>query len=199
MSSSAVTNRCDPAQSDDQIVMSYVKYQIALCFRILYDRYAGKIYGKALTMLKDDMQAEDATQEILTKVFLNMDKFAGRSKFSTWVYSVTYNYCIDSIRKGKKAKSIFADELENPPDLVDEDALDEALLAMEVDQLKQVLAALPEGDRSVLLMKYQDDMSIIEISNVIQKNDSAVKMQIKRAKEKARKIYESLFPEHIQR
>lgn len=194
MSSSAVTNRCDPKQPDDQIVMAYIKYQIALCFRILYDRYAGKIYGKALTMLKDDGKAEDATQEIFTKLFLNMDKFAGRSKFSTWVYSVTYNYCIDSIRKGKKAKSIFSEELDNPPDLVDEDALDEALFAMEVEQLKQVLAALPEGDSSVLLMKYQDDMSIDDISDIIQKNSSAVKMQIKRAKEKAKKIHESLFP-----
>ncbi len=196
MSSSAVANRCSPHHTDDQVVMAYVKYQAALCFRILYDRYAGKIYGKALTMLKDETQAEDATQEIFTKVFLNIHKFAGRSKFSTWVYSVTYNYCIDNIRRGKKAKSIFTDELDNPPDLVDEDALDEALLAMEVDQLKQVLAALPEGDRSVLLMKYQDDMSINDISDIIQKNDSAVKMQIKRAKEKARKIHETLFPQH---
>lgn len=196
MSFTAVTNKCNPKHSDDQVVMTYIKYQAALCFRILYDRYASKIYGKALTMLKDEALAEDATQEIFTKLFLNLDKFGGRSKFSTWVYSVTYNYCIDSIRRGKKNKSIFTEELDNPPDLVDENALDEALFAMEVEQLKQVLAELPEGDRSVLLMKYQDDMSIREISDIIQKNESAVKMQIKRAKEKAKKIHGELFPYH---
>lgn len=198
MSSSTVATKCSPIQSDDQVVLAYLKYQAALCFRILYDRYAGKIYAKALTMLKDEVLAEDATQEIFTKLFLNLDKFGGRSKFSTWVYSVTYNYCIDSIRRRKKTKSIFTDEIDNPPDLVDAEVLDEALFAMEVEQLQHVLGELSEGDRSVLLMKYQDDMSIKDIADIIQKNESAVKMQIKRAKEKAKKIHEELFPHHLE-
>ncbi len=196
MSSTAAANNCSPKHTDDQVILAYLKYQAATCFRILYDRYAAKIYGKALTMLKDEALAEDATQEIFTKLFLNLSKFSGKSKFSTWVYSVTYNYCIDHIRRGKKAKSIFTDELDNPPDIVDEDALDEALFAIEVQQLKRVLSELPDGDRTILLMKYQDDMSIRDIADIIQKNDSAVKMQLKRAKEKAKKIHEELFSHH---
>lgn len=194
MSSHAAAPTCSPELSDVQVIQTYLKHQASTCFRILYDRYAGKIYSKAITMLKDEAMAEDATQEIFTKIFLNLNKFSGKSKFSTWVYSVTYNYCIDYIRRGKKAKKLFTDELENPPDLPSDDVPDEALLTMEVNQLKRVLAELPEGDRSVLLMKYQDEMSIKDIAGIIGKRESAIKMQLKRAKEKAKRIHSELFP-----
>lgn len=195
MNSYAVAPPCSPDLDDTVVIERYLKNQANVCFRILYNRYAGKIYSKAITMLKDEDIAEDATQEIFTKIFLNLNKFSGKSKFSTWVYSVTYNYCIDYIRRGKKAKKLFTDELENPPDLQAEEVPDEELLQMEVSQLKRVLGELRDGDRSILLMKYQDDMSIKDIAAIIGKQESAVKMQLKRAKEKAKKLHKQLFPQ----
>lgn len=194
MTSYAGTSVCNPDLDDDEVIARYLEFQASVCFRILYSRYSGKIYSKAITMLKDEKLAEDAVQEIFTKIFLNLHKFNGKSKFSTWVYSVTYNFCIDFIRRGKKTKNLFVDEIENPPDLADDDIPDEALLQMEVSQLRKVLAALPDGDRSILLMKYQDGMAIKDIANIIGKRDSAVKMQLKRAKEKAQRLHEQLFP-----
>lgn len=198
MSSRAAALPCNSSLDDVQVINTYLEYQAATCFKILYDRYAGKIYSKALTMLGDEEIAEDATQEIFTKIFLNLKKFNGKSKFSTWVYSVTYNFCIDYIRKNKKAKKLFTRELENPPDVLATEVPDEALLRMEVSRLKRVLAELSNEERSILLMKYQDDMSIKEISSIINKNDSAVKMRLKRAKEKAKKIHDKLFPQPIE-
>lgn len=191
----ATTKTCSPDLDDTQVIARYLKHQAPVCFRILYSRYSGKIYSKAITMLKDEKKAEDAVQEIFTKIFLNLHKFNGKSKFSTWVYSVTYNFCIDFIRRGKKAKNLFADEIENPPDLVDDNVPDEALLQMEVSQLRKVLSELPDGDRSILLMKYQDGMAIRDIAGIIGKRESAVKMQLKRAKEKAKRIHGQLFPQ----
>jgi RNA polymerase sigma-70 factor (ECF subfamily) len=194
MNSYAANPTCSPDLDDDQVITRYLKYQAPVCFRILYSRYSGKIYSKAITMLKDEKKAEDAVQEIFTKIFLNLHKFSGKSKFSTWVYSVTYNFCIDYIRRNKKTKNLFADEIENPPDLVDDDIPDEALMQMEVSQLRKVLLGLPDGDRSILLMKYQDGMAIKDIAKIIDKRESAVKMQLKRAKEKAKRLHEQLFP-----
>ena len=102
MSTRATKPPCDRSYEDVKIINTYLRLQAAACFKILYDRYAGKIFGKALTMLGDEKIAEDATQEIFTKIFLNLGKFSGKSKFSTWVNSVTYNFCIDYIRKNKK-------------------------------------------------------------------------------------------------
>ena len=109
-------------------------------------------------------------------------------KFSTWIYSITYNYCIDYIRRTKKKKDLFSDEIEKVPDVVDE-IPDKELLEMEVMQLKKVLEVLPPDDTAILMMKYQDGMSIKEIGKVIGKTESAIKMRIKRAKENYRKQY----------
>jgi len=144
-------------------------------------------------MLKNEAQAQDATQEIFTKIFLNLSKFSERSKFSTWVYSITYNFCIDYLRKKKKEKKLFSDEIEDPPDIIEE-VTDESLLEMEVKKLDVVLKTIPTGDRAVLLMKYQDELSIKEIAEILDKTESAIKMKIKRAKHKAQKVYRDIFP-----
>ena len=142
--------------------------------------------------MKNEALAQDATQDIFLKIFLNLAKFGGKSKFSTWIYSITYNYCIDLIRKGKKEKKIFSEDIEKAPDLA-EDIPDSALLEMEVKKLKVVLEKIPVGDKAVLLMKYQDDMSIKEISDTLAKSESAIKMKIKRAKHKVQKVYKEIY------
>jgi RNA polymerase sigma factor (sigma-70 family) len=178
---------------DQRIIEVYLAHQAPNCFRLLYERYAGKIYAKSLTILNNAAAAEDVTQEIFAKIFLSLDRFGGKSKFSTWVYSVTYNYCIDYIRRNKKQRRVFSDEeIEKAPDLAEE-VPDHELMQMEVRQLKTVLDELPVKDKAILLMKYQDGMSIREIAAGLDKTESAVKMQIKRAKEKARHIHEQLF------
>lgn len=179
---------------DYEVIHGYLSSQATGCFNLLYDRYAGKIYSKCISLLKDESLAKDATQEIFTKIFLNLSKFGQKSKFSTWVYSITYNYCIDFLRR-KKKQDLFSDEMEKAPDLAEE-IPDQALYAMNVKQLKAVLGQLSDGDRAILLMKYQSELSIKEIAEVLGKTESAVKMQIKRAKEKAQKLKSELFVEY---
>jgi len=123
---------------------------------------------------------------------LNLAKFGGKSKFSTWIYSITYNYCIDLIRKGKKEKNIFSEDIEKVADIAEE-IPDSAILEIEVKKLKIILEKIPVGDKAVLLMKYQDDMSIKEISESLLKSESAIKMKIKRAKHKVQKVYKENF------
>ena len=143
-------------------------------------------------MLKNEALAQDATQDIFLKIFLNLAKFGGKSKFSTWIYSITYNYCIDLIRKGKKERNIFSEDIEKAPDLAEE-VPDSAILEIEVKKLKIILDKIPVGDKAVLLMKYQDDMSIKEISDTLDKSESAIKMKIKRAKHKVQKVYKDIY------
>lgn len=187
-------NLCNPKMRDLEVIHNYLETQASICFNLLYERYSAKIYGKCLSLLRDEALAEDAMQEIFTKIFLNLSRFGEKSKFSTWVYSITYNYCIDYLRR-KKKQDLFSDDLENAPDLAD-DVPDAEILDMEVKQLKEVLKQIPDGDRAILLMKYQDEMSIKEIAEILDKTESAVKMQLKRAKEKARYTKQSLFGEY---
>lgn len=180
---------------DLSVIHSYLETQAAACFKVLYNRYVGKIFAKCIAILKDEVAAQDATQEIFTKIFLNLARFKEQARFSTWVYSITYNYCIDHLRRKKKQKDLFSDDLERAPDLAEEEISDKIILEIELDQLEHILQEIPDSDRMVLLMKYQDRMSIKEIAGIIDKTESAVKMKIKRAKAKARQTRDALFPQ----
>lgn len=191
-----LTKNVTKSISDEEAVQGFITSQKAVYFDLLYSRYSSKIFGKCLSLLKDEEKAEDATQEIFVKILLNLSKFSGKSKFSTWIYSITYNFCIDSIRKKKKDKSVLVEDLTNEHDTADDDIEDRFLLEMHVKRLKIILEKIPISDKSILLMKYQDDMSIREISGVLNKSESAVKMKIKRAKQKFRKIHNESFTDH---
>jgi RNA polymerase sigma-70 factor (ECF subfamily) len=181
-------------EQDIDVIRKYLETKDARHFTTLYRRYASKVYGKCINLLKEEHLARDAAQDIFLKIFLNLGQFGEQAKFSTWVYSITYNYCIDLIRKKKKTASVFSDDMGRLPDL-EEEIHDEALLTMEVNRLRTVLDELPVGDKAILLMKYQDDLQIKEIASILDKTESAIKMKIKRAKHKAQMIYQELYPE----
>ncbi len=182
---SASTAECNKKMPDLELIRNFLKSQANPCFNYIYERYAAKVYSKCIALLKDEAMAKDATQEIFMKVFLNLAKFGEKAKFSTWLYSITYNYCIDYLRKKKRKGDLFSDEMEKAPDLEDDEVSDKVLLELKVDQLRKVLNLIPADDKYVLLMKYQEDLSIKEIAEVLNKSESAVKMKIKRAKSKA--------------
>lgn len=184
---------CHQGMDDADVIQTYLNTQADLCFTLIYSRYSSKVYAKCISLLKNEAQARDATQEIFMKIFLNLSKFGQRSRFSTWVYSISYNYCIDFLRKQQKKQALFSEEMANPPDISDQEVPDYELLELEVKVLKQVLDRIPVGDKAVLLMKYQDEMSIKEMSSVLNKSESAIKMKIKRAKVKALESKKSLM------
>ncbi len=180
--------------TDEELVELYLESQNVAYFNLLYKRYSGKIFGKSLSLLKSESEAEDATQDIMMKILLNMSKFSGKSRFSTWIYSITYNYCIDFLRRKKKDPSVYVDDyLENLD--VPDDVEDKFLLEMNVSRLKVILEEIPTGDKTILLMKYQDEMSIREISGILDKSESAIKMKIKRAKQKFKKTFHERYKE----
>jgi len=177
---------------DFEVIHNYLETQASICFSLLYNRYASKIYGKCLSILKDEMLAEDAAQEIFMKIFLNLSRFEEKAKFSTWIYSITYNYCIDYVRRKQKLGDIFSEDIEKAGD-VQEEIPDEAIMELETQQLKRILDKISTGDRTLLLMKYQDELSIKEMADILNKTESAVKMKLKRAKEKAQRLKNELF------
>ena len=185
-------SRPNSKKTDVELIELYLRTRNSGYFQMLYRRYSGKVYSKCISLLKEEALAQDAAQEIFTKIYLNLAKFSERSKFSTWVYSITYNYCIDFIRRKKKERNLFSAEVEDPPEQIEE-VEDTALLEMEVGRLKIVLEKIPPGDKAILLMKYQQEMSIKEIAAALDKTESAIKMKIKRAKHKAQLVYKETF------
>jgi RNA polymerase sigma factor (sigma-70 family) len=179
--------------TDSQLIALYLRDQNPAYFTQLYRRYAGKVYAKCYSMLSDEGLARDATQDIFIKVMLNLAKFSEQSSFSTWIYSITYNYCIDMIRKRKKAPLLFTEDVGKMSQETEVNIPDSVLLEMKQERLEAVLERLPAGDKAILMMKYQDDLQIKQIAEVLSKTESAIKMQIMRAKQKAQDIYDDLY------
>ena len=174
--------------TDEEVVEEYLKSQNNYYFELLYNRYSSKIFGKCLTILKERNLAQDATQDIMMKILLNLSKFGGRSKFSTWVYSITYNFCIDFVRKRKKDLSLYVEDMHQFEGVVEE-VDDKEILEVRLENLKIIMTQISSGDQSILMMKYLDGMSIKEISGVLNKTESAIKMKLKRAKHRFVKIH----------
>ena len=108
------------ALSDTEVIKRYLETHDQRYFHALYQRYSTKIYSRCISLLKDEALAQDAMQDIFLKLFLNLSQFADRAKFGTWVYSITYNYCIDLLRRRKKQRALFSAEQDDAPDLAEE-------------------------------------------------------------------------------
>ena len=177
--------------SDEDLVKAIVKKNDTLLFGILYDRFDKLVYNKCRGFSRSDDEAEDLTQDIFLKLFVKLNSFKGRSKFSTWLYAFTYNHCVNYVKRSTAKKiekqSVDADNLKD--DYYDSDDNDDSIRNLKVEKLKEALEKISPEEKMILLLKYQDSLSIKELTGVLDIGESAVKMRLKRAKEKLVNVY----------
>ncbi|WP_394357620.1 RNA polymerase sigma factor [Psychroserpens ponticola] len=176
-------------QTDEELVSNIVKNNDTLLFEVLYDRFASLVYNKCYGFAKDEDEAKDLTQDVFLKLFVKLASFKGKSKFSTWLYAFTYNHCVNYVTRNTAKKfekqSVDYADIEN----ISEEPNDEEFNDMRIDKLKQALELVSPEEKMILLLKYQDNLSIREIVSVLDIGESAVKMRIKRAKDKLLTVY----------
>jgi len=131
-------------------------------FEQLVERYQGKMVGYAARMLGDSEEAEDVAQEVFIKAYRSLGNFRGDSAFSTWIYRIATNLCIDRMRKRKRSpqqaysldEPIDKDEEKGSREIPDESG--EPNLNVEKEELRQqvrlVMAEMPEKMRTVLVL-----------------------------------------------
>lgn len=186
----SITRKTD--LTDEEVIKMIVDSGSPVMVDVLYQRYAHKVYRKCMSFVKDNSIAEDLTHDIFIKMYLNLASFKGKSKFSTWLYSITYNFCIDYIRKNQKSKMVsIEDKIRVVSDMEIETTDD--LQHIELKRLEKLLDEMKPEERMILLMKYKDGLSIKEIQKIFSISESAVKMRIKRAKEKVRMLYSQTY------
>ena len=180
--------------SDEELIEEIVRSQDSRLVEVLYERYADKVYRRCISFVKEASIAEDLTHDIFIKVYLNLGRFKQKSKFSTWLYSITYNFCVDYVRKKQKDNVVDMEDKEGEIAGRDIDTADD-LDHIALDRLTELLEQLKPEDKLILLMKYRDDMSIKDIQIAFDISESAVKMRIKRAKEKLKSLYCEMYEE----
>lgn len=175
--------------TDAELVARIIATNDAQLFGEVYNRYAKRVYNKCLSFVHNAQEAEDLTHDIFLKLFLSLRKFSGKSTFSTWLYSLTYNFCLNYIQRNKPALNSHTD-IEGLSEIPDND--DSELLQIREDRLEKALEGIPVEDKMILFMKFQDDMSITDIASALGIGESASKMRIKRAKARAIQVYGTL-------
>jgi len=177
--------------SDEDLVKAIVSSNDTLLFEILYDRYSKMVYNKCRGFSKSDDEAQDLTQDIFLKLFVKLSTFKGKSKFSTWLYAFTYNHCVNYVNRNTAKKiekqSVDATYIEDSGYRID--ANDDDINQLKVEKLKEALELISPEEKMILMLKYQDLLSIKDLTGILNIGESAVKMRIKRAKEKLINVY----------
>lgn len=186
--------------SDEEIIALILKRGDPKYFGIIYDRYSKRIFNKSYSFFNNKNLAEDVTHDILLKVYLNLKSFSNRSRFSTWVFSITYNYCVDFQKKHNRLAMEYFDYVE--ADKIDSDydesmPFDEELFKLQSDRIKLLIHLMPDEEKVVILLKYQDEMSVKEISAVVEISESATKMRLKRGRERLLKMYQEKYAHNV--
>lgn len=154
-------------------------------FAVLVDRYKDMIFTLALKMIKNREEAEEVAQDTFIKIYSSLSKFKGDSKFSTWIYKIAYNTCLDRLKKNKKEDlNISIDEFS--AHLIK--TMDNALSALEDKERKQTiqncLNLLPSEENFLLTLFYFEDQSLEEIGKVMNINANNVKVKLFRSRQK---------------
>jgi RNA polymerase sigma-70 factor (ECF subfamily) len=186
----------DLDQTDSQLAIQ-VQEGDREAFSELVDRYQGRIYSFTYHFFRNDDLATDMTQETFLRVFRFIKRYDPKRKFSTWIYSIAKNICIDEKRKINRSKTISLENL--PPGAIvgDGDAMhmknpDQISTRLEDRMLlEESIALLPEKYRAAIILCYFQELSYQEIADVLGISLNLVKVRIFRGKKKLLEIIKS--------
>ena len=157
---------------DEELVSYIIKGKTDL-FSVIVDRYQSKVFSTAWNYTHDHEEARDLTQEIFLKLYNNLGSYKSKASFSTWLYRIAVNRCIDWTRKKKlPTVSTIYDGNDEETDIYDTIAdsgggPEETLINLENRAyIRKVVEELPEIYKTVIILYYFEDFSPQEISDI---------------------------------
>lgn len=161
----------------DEALMREIIRRNERAFAVLYDRYGPRMYRYLYRMLwRDAAKAEDFTQEIFLKIIEKPHLFDLNRNFRTWIYKLATNLCKNEYRRPPSPLQNW-DEPDNWEALLPE-KLDQELFKQ---HLSQSIAQLSEAHRHCFILRYQEEMSVSEISEIIACPEGTVKSRLHHA------------------
>jgi len=164
-------------------------------FRALLEKYERAVFSICLRMVRNRDEAADLAQDSFIRVFGSLDRYNPAYAFSSWLFKITSNLCIDHLRKRRivtfamdepveSEKGEFARQYESPDPTPDETFSRNE----KMQKLEAGIAALPEHYRIMLVLRHQEDMSYEEIAESLSIPLGTVKARIHRAREMLKTI-----------
>ncbi|MET2984225.1 RNA polymerase sigma factor [Aureibaculum conchae] len=169
-------------------------------YSVLVNCYKDLVYTLALRMVKNKEEAEEISQDTFIKAFKSLNKFKGESKFSTWLYSIAYNTCLDRLKKTKRQQQTVAinefteNQIKTLENVLDTMEQEERKIA-----IKNCMQLLPSEDSFLLTLYYFEDLSLDEIAKIVNLKPNNIKVKLFRSRKKLATILKKrLSPEIIE-
>lgn len=170
--------------ADDELI-ARVRQGDQEAFAILIERYKRMVYNLGYRLLGNPNDAEDASQETFVRAYTRLATYEPDGRFGAWLSAICSHWCIDTMRArrrrvqtvalGKVPESDrFISQVDGPEDV--------ALVGAARDEVQHWLAALPPQYRTVLTLRYFQDLSYAEIADVLDEPVSTVRMRLFRAR-----------------
>lgn len=185
---------------DELHLIAGVKNGEKNCFEQLVLAYEKQVYNIALQYLKNQESAKDVSQEIFIKIYKKLNKFSGKSKFSTWVYRITVNTCLDEIRKNKYVSNhVMSQSDEDFKSASSDEGPEDKILEKEKKEvLHKAIDQLKKEYKTFIILRDIQGLSYKEISDITQTSLGTVKSSLSRARGKLQKLLRNteLFKEN---
>ena len=174
----------------DEELMRLFRIGKTEAFQVLFDKYKNRIFGFVhVAYERDPSSAEDCVQEIFLRVIKGRDTFNPAMRFSTWLFTIARNHCLNRLRDRSLHLEFHVAE---PGDLAcatTVEGADAALLDHELGEtIRSALAALPENLRTVFVLREVDGLSHAEISDILNQKESNTRIQLHRAKKQLQEL-----------
>jgi len=185
------------AHNDDGYYIEKILKGDTNSFGVLVERYQNMVFALAIKILKNREESEEVSQDTFIKAYKSLKSFNGESKFSTWIYRIAYNTCLDRIKKNSKFSNSI--EIDNIPskDIQLTDTIFEGIERKERSEIVQrCMSKLPEDERVILHFFYFEELSLKEIMEILSLTEGNVKVKLFRARKKLFTIFkETVSPE----
>ena len=169
----------------DQLQIEKIMNGDETAFAVLVNRYKNMVFALTFRMLKNREEAEEVSQDTFVKIFKSLDKFKGDSKFSTWIYRIAYNSCLDRIKTYKREyPKVGIDEFTENQVRTLETAYDLMEYADRKKSVQECLHRLPAEDNVLITLFYYKELSLAEISKIMGIDQNNVKVKLHRARKR---------------
>ena len=160
-------------------------------FSLLMEAHEHRMYAVAFRMCGNREDAQDCLQEAMLRVYRAISTFKGQSSFSTWIYRITINTCLDELRRRKIRKTTSLDNLLDsgwsPSDELDTPE-NNAIRREQRRSIEKAIASLPDDMRAAIVLRDIQGFSYETIADVLNANVGTIKSRISRGREKLRDI-----------
>ncbi|MBE6008275.1 MAG: sigma-70 family RNA polymerase sigma factor [Lachnospiraceae bacterium] len=161
-------------------------------FETLIMKYEKTIYNIALRMMTSPEDAKDVSQNVLIKIYNNISRFKGDSLFSTWIYRITVNTCIDEMRKNKRKTEISMDDEDTGLSRIIQDTAaspEQSIVEKEgYNSIINAINELPEEYKTVITLRDIEGFSYQDIAEITECSLGTVKSRISRARAKLKEL-----------